>query len=93
MKTASLITALLEEKGYKVEDYKNGRKFSGWQINDHFFLWLVEDNVCLVHKQSLTEKPSEVLCQGNLCVTNLHHPKSIDIIESWLDNLESLTIK
>ena len=92
MKTANLITALLEEKGYEVDHNHKERKINGWEINDDFYLWLIGDQVFLAYRQEKSEKPKAILCQGNPCVTNLHHPKSLDLIELWLDNLDNLHV-
>jgi hypothetical protein len=89
VKTHHLITALLEENGYEIETSSRSiGAIHGWDVSSDLTLWIIDENVILTSNDNHKERGmKQVLCGGQLCVTELHHPNSVDIIQSWLDNI------
>ena len=108
MKPRDLITTLLEENGYQVEENSRsiGGGIHGWTLTDNLFLWMVQNNVVMIVSGELASVPGKpvgtprtrkdkvkkVTFGGRLCITDLHHPNSVDIIQSWFDNIEHLVV-
>jgi hypothetical protein len=94
IKTHDIITTLLEENGYEIETSSRSiGKIHGWDVSPVLTLWIIDEHVILTSNDNHKERGiKQVLCGSNLCITELHHPNSVDIIQLWLDNLEHLTV-